>query len=210
MGERGISPVVGVVLMVAITLLLASVFTVLAGGFAGFGSEKEQVDELLGTADAWENSSNEALVPATAPGEAPRTSGEDILEFRVENTGDEQVTVEAFAVDASGIESGMTVDDGNADEFEIRRTSQLGAANREGSPDVFDATGTRYELVADSTDDGQVAAIDAGTDDAEVDIRRFSDDIGDLVISDDASSADLTVTLELASGAEERFYFETE
>ncbi|WP_253738265.1 type IV pilin [Halohasta salina] len=208
MGERGISPVVGVVLMVAITLLLASVFTVLAGGFAGFGSEKEQINDLLGT-NPWENSSNEALVPANAPGEPPRTSGEDILEFRIENTGTEQVTVDAFAVDASGIESGMTVDDANADEFEIRRTNQLGAANRAGSPDAFDATGVRYELVDDSTDGGQVAEINAGTDDAEVDIRRFSHDVGDFVISDDPSSPDLTVTLELASGAEERFYFET-
>lgn len=194
--------------MVAITLLLASVFAVLAGDFAGFGTEEEQIDDLLRTTNAWENSSNEALVPATAPGEAPRTSGEDILEFRIEHTGTEQVTVEAFAVNASGIKAGMTVDDGNADEFEIRRTSRLGAANRAGSPDTFDATGPHYELVADSTDDGQVAAIDAGTDDAEVDVRRFSHDIGALVISDDAT-ADLTVTLELASGAGERFYFET-
>lgn len=208
MGGRGISPVVGVVLMVAIILLLVSMFTALVGGFAELGTEKEQVKGLLGGSDSWENSSNDALYPVKDPGEEPRTSGDDILEFRIKNDGDEQVTVKRFEINATGISPTMEIDDANADELEVRRTTQTGTANRDGGPDSFDATGTEYDLITNSTTTSQYAVINAGTDDAEVDIRRFSRGIGTLEFADSEESADLTVSLILDSGSKETFYFD--
>lgn len=148
-----------------------------------------------------------ALALVKDAGEEPRTSGSDILEFRVENTGDEQVTVVGFKVDATDINSSMTINDANADEVEIRRVSQLGTANRDGSPDSFDAGGTRYEFVGDSNNGGSEAIIDAETDDAEVDLRRFSTSIGTLEIVDSKAEADLVVVLVLSDGSESEFYF---
>jgi len=148
-----------------------------------------------------------ALALVKDAGEEPRTSGSDILEFRVENTRDEQVTVVGFEVDATDIDSGMTINDANADEVEIRRVSQVGAANRDGSPDSFDADGTHYEFVGDSNNGGSEAIIDADTDDAEVDLRRFSTNIGTLEIVDSKADADLVVILELSDGSESEFYF---
>lgn len=51
MSERGIAPVIAVVLVVAITVVLASTVAVGMAGFADFGAEEEQVEDLLeGTA----------------------------------------------------------------------------------------------------------------------------------------------------------------
>lgn len=152
--------------------------------------------------------SNTVLEPAKDSGELVRTSGTDILEFRIKNIGSDQATVEQFAVDATDIDASMEIDDGNAEEFDIQRTnSQSGYAGRD-DPGSFDATGTQYDMVADSTDsDAQYAKITSGTDDAEVDIRRFSQNIPTLEWTDSASEADITVTLVLEDGNEEYFHF---
>ncbi|WP_226007004.1 hypothetical protein [Natrinema salinisoli] len=133
----------------------------------------------------------------------------DRLVFRVENTGSEQVTVEKFEVDATGIGSGITIDNGNAFEGEIRRATQNGEANRKNR-DVFNADGTRYDLVADSNkgSDGQYAIIDSTDDSVEIDFRYFSQDLGTLAVVDSAADADVTVTLVLSDGSEQVFYFE--
>lgn len=150
---------------------------------------------------------NTALAPAGDFGDPVRDSGNDYLIFRIENIGSEQATVEKFSVDASDLNASMEVDDGNADEVEIRRVTQEGNANRDGSPDVFDATGTQYDFVTDSTTAGEYAKIDPGTNDAEVDIRSFSQDIPELEFTESATDADLTVTLVLESGNKEVFHF---
>lgn len=150
---------------------------------------------------------NTALAAVKDPGEEVRTSGDDVLEFRIENIGTEQATVKQFAVDASGLSESMELNDVNADEIEIRRVTQVGNANRDGSPDAFDATGTQYDFVADSTTSAQYAKIDPDTDDAEVDIRAFSQDIPVLEHTDSASEAAITVTLVLENGNKESFHF---
>lgn len=208
MDERGIAPVVGVVLLVAITLLLASTIAISLGGFAEFGAEEDRVEGLLNGSDGSSSDSNSALALTKDPGEEPRTSGDDVLEFRVENTRDSQVTVVGFEVDATGIETGVTVDDGNADEVEVRRADQTGKANRDGDPGDFAADGTRYEFTDDSTGDGQEAVIGPDVDDAEVDVRRFSRDIGPLEIAGSEGDGDLIVRLILSDGSEQSFYFE--
>jgi hypothetical protein len=143
---------------------------------------------------------------AKASGQAVRTSDGDVLEFRIENTADEDVTVEKFAVDATGVGAGITIDDGNAPELDIQRTDvQTGEANRAGG---FAANGTTYDFVADSDGSGQYAVIGAGVDDAEVDVRRFSQDLGTMEVTYDESAADLTITFVLSDGTEQEFYFD--
>jgi hypothetical protein len=140
-------------------------------------------------------------------GAAVETSDGDTLEFRIENARDERVTVERFAVDATALGGGITVDDGSDPEFDIRGPNvRTGEANRD--PGSFDANGTRYDLVADSTAGGQYAVIDAGADDIEVDVRLFSQNVGTLTVTYAESEADLTVTLVLSDGTEEVFYFD--
>jgi flagellin-like protein len=48
MNRRAITPLIGVVILVIITLLLASMFAVTTTGLADFGSERKQVDYLTG------------------------------------------------------------------------------------------------------------------------------------------------------------------
>lgn len=206
MAGRGIAPVVGIVLMIVITLLLASMIAVGLLHLGEFGDEKERVDELLNERDHSSSYPEAALIPTKAPGESPRTSGDKVLEFRLENTRDEQVVIEAFEIDASGIDAGLTVNDTNAEEVEIRRGEQIGKANRNSSPDDFDADGTRYHVVDDS-DDGQFAILEANQDDAEIDIRRFSQTIGELEFTDSEESADLIIYLILDDGSKHGFYF---
>jgi hypothetical protein len=148
-------------------------------------------------------SADDALRFAKASGEAVRTSNGDVLEFRIENTAGENVTVEAFAVDATGIGAGITIDD-SGPELDIQRTDvRIGEADRAGE---FDADGTSYDFVADSDGSGQYAIIGAGVDDAEVDLRRFSQDLGTMEITYDRSEADLTITFVLGDGSKEVFY----
>lgn len=207
MDARGVSPVVGIALLIAITLLLATVYGVAFGHFGDLSDEEERVDDLLADPGGSGNYSDQDLVPVKDIGDGPRTSGGDILEFRLENTQDQTVSVVAIQINATNIDANMAVDDNNADEVEIRRVERTGKANRDGSPADFAADGTEYELVDDSTTDGQDAEI--GRDDvAEVDIRRFTRSIGTLTITDSSGDADLTVTLILGDGSEQRFYFE--
>lgn len=67
MDERGVTPVIAVVLMVALTVLLASVFAVGATSMADFGDESDRIDELT----------NGTATPAAAEetGEAPEDDG---------------------------------------------------------------------------------------------------------------------------------------
>ena len=130
----------------------------------------------------------------------------ETLEFDIENTGSEDVTVERFAVDATDIDPNVTIDDNNAAELEIRTgvAADNGQADRD-DPRVFDADGTSYDLVDDSDGDGAYATIRAG-DVVEVDIRYFDRDLGPFEVTYDESEADLTVTLVLSDGREEVFY----
>lgn len=208
MNEPGVSPVVGIALMIVITLLLATILSVSLGYFGDLNDENERMGSLLDTSEPTGDYSDQSLVPVGEPGEEPRTSGGEILEFRVENTQDSPLTVVSFEINATGIDSGMTVDDGNAKEVEIRRASQTGTANRDESPDEFAGDGTQYDLVGDSTTGGQKAEIGRDDDDVEIDIRRFSDAIGTLEITDSADDADLIVKLISNDGSEHGFYFE--
>lgn len=206
MAGRGIAPVVGIVLMIVITLLLASMIAVGMVHLGEFSDENERVDELLNERDHAKYYPDAALIPTKPPGESPRTSGDEVLEFRLENTRDEQVTIEAFEIDASGIDAGITVNDTNAEEVEIRRGAQIGKANRKSSPSGFDADGTRYHLEADS-DEGQIAILEANQDDGEIDIRVFSQPIGELEFTDSEAGADLIINLILDDGSKHGFYF---
>ena len=142
----------------------------------------------------------------------PGTVGvsDTVLEFTMRNVGDTDVTIEQFAVDATGINSGITIDDANADELEIRDSAVEGLANRNGNPDAFDADGQRYDLEADSqADKGQYATISPNDGDVTAEFRQFSerlDNGGALEFTDSASNADVTVTFVLSDGSTERFY----
>lgn len=212
MNRRAISPVVGVALMLLLTLLLATMVSVAFVEVTDLGEESDQLDDVLddsgSQSDSDESSySDQDLQPVKDPGEQPRTSGDDVVEFRIENTREEDLTVEAIEIDATDIDAAMSVDDGNAEEVEIRRADQNGWANRDGSPGEFTADGTSYALVADSNNGGQEAIIAADDTDAEIDIRRFSTDVGTLEITDAETEADLRVTLALADGSDQEFYF---
>lgn len=206
MAHRAISPVVGVALMIVLTLLLATFISVAFVDITDLGEESDQLDDVLDSSGTSSNSDQD-LLPVKNDGEEPRTSGDDVLEFRIENTRDEEVTVEAIEIEADDIDSTMSVDDGNADEIEIRRVDQTGKANRDTAPGDFDADGTEYALVGDSNNGGQEAIIGENASDAEIDIRRFSTDIGTLENTDSAGSADLRITLVLADGSDQDFYF---
>ena len=165
-------------------------------------------DLSLKTASDTGTDPNTVLAPAKDPGDEVRDSNDNELVFRIENNGSDQATVEQFAVDATDIDTSMEIDDSNAEEVEIRRVTQVGNANRDGSPDSFDADGTQYDFEDDSTTSGQYAKINSGTGDAEVDIRRFSQDPPDgLEWTNSANEADITVTLVLEDGNEEYYYF---
>jgi len=137
-------------------------------------------------------------------------SNGDVLVFRLANPTSNSVTVERFAVDARPVNGGISISDGNARELEIRRTDDTnGNANRNGNPSTFAADGTQYDMEADSNKgtDGQYAVIAANTPDVEVDFRTFSEDLGTLEFTDSVDDADVTVTLVLSDGSEQRFYF---
>lgn len=205
--ERAVSPVVGVALLLVITLLLAGT----VGAFAlGIGMNEETAEGLVEgevpTETATDSPSDgSALIFTRSPGDEPRTNQDQILEFRIENTRDEAVTIVGFAVDASGIDTGIDIDDDNADEVEIRRSETVGVANRDDGG--FEADGTTYEFVANSTNGGENASIPAGADDAEVDLRTFSHDFEPLVIAESEEDADLTVRLLLEDGSSHAFHF---
>lgn len=213
MDSRGVSPVVGVILMVALTIVLASMFAVSLFGIGDFDLAREQSDDLLDgedpvagdsstTASPWTG----ALVPTADPGDEPATGGEsndDVLMFRVENTRDENVTVERFAVDATGVGDGIDIDNTNEREFDIQRGTQEGKANKDAD---FAADGEWYHVVGDS-DEGQVAEIEPDLDYAELDIREFSEEIGELEFTESASDADVTVELGLSDDTTSAFYF---
>jgi len=145
-----------------------------------------------------------------------RNVGSELV-FRIENAGSTDVTIEKFEVDGTDIDAGLILDDGGTDasELEIRRTSvQNGVATRTGS---YAADGTRYDLETDSDGgNGQYATLAPEDDEVDVDLRTFRDsngnefDLGQLTYVESGSDADLTVTLVLADGSEESFYFERE
>jgi hypothetical protein len=139
-------------------------------------------------------------------GDEIRNSG-DKMAFRLENTGSSQVTVENWAVDVA-LANNVRINDGGGDELEIRRATQNGFANRDdnGNADRFEADGTVYDLVANSTS-GQYADIAATDDTVEVGIRTFDTNLGTLEITDSAATADVTVTLVLSNGDTQEFYF---
>jgi hypothetical protein len=160
-----------------------------------------------GAIDVTEFAEPQALAAVKPAGEEPRTTGGDILEFRIENTHERQVTVVGFEIESTGIDAVRNVNDSNAEEIEIRRVNQVGFANRAGTPDGFATNGTRYDLVDDSNNGGGDAIIDAGTDDAEVDIRRIDANPGTLEFAESAATADLIVRLELSDGSVSEFFF---
>ncbi|WP_132059458.1 hypothetical protein [Halorussus amylolyticus] len=132
------------------------------------------------------------------------------LTFTVENAGSETVTVTDFAVDASGVANNVRINNGDSDELAILRATQVGAANRGGggSNGRFEADGTSYNLVGDSNNGGSEAVLASDDDDAEIDFRGFTDDLGTLQFASSAANADVTVTLTLADGTQQEFYFQ--
>ena len=140
------------------------------------------------------------------------SSSDTELIFTMRNEGDTDVTVEQFAVDATGINSGITINDGNAAELEIRDSTVEGIADRNGNPDAFDADGQLYDLEGDSQgNQGQYATISPDDGDVTVDIRQFSERLDNggnnpLEFTDSASDADVTVTFVLSDGSTEEFY----
>ena len=165
-------------------------------------------DLSLKTASDTGTDPNTVLAAYNDYGDTVEDSNDHELVFRIENIGSDQATVEQFSVDASDIDSSINLNDDNAAEFEIRRPTQNGNANRDGSPDTFDADGTQYDFEDDSTTSGQYAKINPSLNYAEVDIRRFSQDPPDgLEWTNSANEADITVTLVLEDGNEEYYYF---
>jgi hypothetical protein len=144
---------------------------------------------------------------AEPAGTPVKTSNGDVLEFRIENVRDRQVTVEAFEIDATDLGGGITVDDGGSPELDVRGSAvRTGEANRD--PGAFSANGTRYHFVDDSTAGGQYAIVDPGATDVEVDVQRFSQSVGTLEVTYAEFEADLTITLVLRDGSTEVFYFD--
>ncbi|WP_248897566.1 DUF7261 family protein [Haloplanus halobius] len=152
-------------------------------------------------------SGGRTFVFAKDAGATVEASDGDTLRFRIENAADERVTVEQFEVDATAINASMTLDNGTDPELSVQQTGiQDGTANRSGS---FEANGTQwYDLVGDSTADGQYAIIDSGAGNVAVSVGRFSQPVGTLTVTYAESEADLTVTLVLSDGTEEVFYFD--
>lgn len=161
-----------------------------------------------------------ATIPVTITGadsvlEPGTVSSSDTeLIFTMQNVGGTDVTIEEFAVDATGINTGITINDGNALELEIRDGTVEGRADRNGNPDSFDADGTRYDLEADSQgNQGQYATISPDDGDVTVDLRQFSERLDNggsnpLRFTDSAVDADVTVTFVLSDGSEEELYLQ--
>ena len=137
-----------------------------------------------------------------------------VLEFTIENVGDQQVTIEQFEVDTTAITPGNFIDDGNDPEVEIRGGQQNGIAGRNGNPSAFQADGTRYDLVTDSNSNtnGQYAVLNPG-DRPTVDMRQFDQRLDNggsnqLQFTDSPSDADVVIVFVLNNGSEETFYLE--
>lgn len=208
MNERGASPVIGGVIMISFTILLASIFATGATQFVDFDTEKRQIDRLTNGTDT--PTPTQILEPIGDTGDEAGTSGNDILEFTIESTGSEQVTVAQFEADATGIDSGTAVNDSDAPEFGVQRVDQNHTASSDGDSDDSSTDGIRYVILEYSTEDAdsQYTLIGADVDDAVVDIEGFSQDLGALALADVAEDADLIVTLVLSDGSEQAFYFE--
>ncbi|MCU4717165.1 hypothetical protein [Halapricum hydrolyticum] len=136
------------------------------------------------------------------------------LNFTIENTGSQQVTIEQFSVDTSAITTGNFFDNDNALEVEIRGGQQDGEANRgkNENPSSFEADGTAYDLVADSNkgNDGQYAILNAG-DRPTIVMETFDQPLdggGSLQFTPSETAADVIVTFVLSDGTEQVFYFE--
>ncbi|QCC51240.1 beta strand repeat-containing protein [Halapricum salinum] len=137
-----------------------------------------------------------------------------VLEFTFDNTGSQQVTIEQFAVDATAITPGNTINNGNSLEVEIRGGQQDGEAGRNSNPKDFLADGTRYDLQTDSNGNtaGQYAVLNSG-DRPTVDMRAFAQRLDNggtnpLQFTNSAADADVVVTFVLSDGTEQVFYLE--
>ncbi|GAB6880422.1 type IV pilin [Halorubrum gandharaense] len=117
--DRAVSPVIGVILMVAITVILAAVI----GTF------------VLGLGDQIGENAPQATFSTDVDGFDNDTSGGG-LEFTIEKTGGQDISVDDLRVTVDGSDTGDSVDDA-LDEGETWRTGQE-AVWDDGEPADFD------------------------------------------------------------------------
>jgi hypothetical protein len=132
------------------------------------------------------------------------------LRYTLQNTGSEQVTIETFSVDATIINQGIEINNGNNNEVEIDSNGDgtpEGSANAPGNGNSFEADGTTYDL---QDEGGSYVDIGAEDDSVLVTFREFENGwIGDSETLEYASAndAEVVVTLGLSDGSEQTFYF---
>ena len=140
----------------------------------------------------------------------------DSLQFTVENTGSQRMTVDSFSVGATDIDEFAEIDDGNNAEFQTNGATPDGEANKQTN-DCSNSNGdnsNRCVFYADGTSYGLDKNLDLKSgDSASVEFRAFeatSDGKtwpSDFTFADSEADADLVVTLGLSDGSEEIFYF---
>jgi hypothetical protein len=122
------------------------------------------------------------------------------IQFVIENTGPDSITLDGFSVDAGNINSGIWIDDGNNSEFTTSGATTDGSADDpDRKKDSFIADGTTYSL-------GQNIELAATDDSVTVTFKAFGPDnkwISDstgLEFVDDKSSADVIITFRSSDG----------
>lgn len=125
-----------------------------------------------------------------------------VVQFEVENTIADSITVSSFSVDATALSNSAKISNGDSDEVRVSPDSgQEGFANNNNK---YNADGKSYDF-------DQNAIIDSGST-AEVDIRFLEDSNGDsldytLEKVDSEADADVIVTLETENNGNQVFYF---
>lgn len=160
--------------------------------------------------------SGESPTPPTAAEsiEAVQSEGVDAqssqVEVVIENTGEDTVTIEDFAVDATAISTDVWIDDGNNPEFETSGATDDGSANDEArKSDSFLADGTSYRL---EDNNGESAELSATDDSVTITVRAFGpddewiDDSDELELVNNESDADVIVSLGVSDGSVAELY----
>ncbi|MFW5916931.1 MAG: hypothetical protein ACOCRD_00820, partial [Halorubrum sp.] len=132
------------------------------------------------------------------------------VEVVIENTGEDTVTIEDFAVDATAISTDVWIDDGNNPEFETSGATDDGSANDEArKSDSFLADGTSYRL---EDNNGESAELSATDDSVTITVRAFGpddewiDDSDELELVNNESDADVIVSLGVSDGSVAELY----
>lgn len=98
----GVSPVIGVILMVAITVILAAV---IASFVLGLGSQTGEISPNITFNDAFENDSGNHTITLTVDSASTSAEASNILirtDFTFDHTGDSSATWDEIATNANG------------------------------------------------------------------------------------------------------------